>query len=32
VLGVLNIVSALTPELAERVRVVQKVLSPNARR
>jgi len=30
VLGVVNIVSALTPELAERVRVVQKVLSPDA--
>ncbi len=30
VLGVVNIVSALTPELAERVRVVQRVLSPDA--
>ena len=29
-LGVVNIVSALTPELAERVRVVQTVLSPDA--
>jgi lysyl-tRNA synthetase, class II len=29
-LGVVNIVSALTPELAERVHVVQKVLSPDA--
>ena len=30
VLGVVNIVSALTPELAERVRAVQTVLSPDA--
>src|SRR6188472_3747132 len=29
-LGVVNIVSALTPELTERVRVVQTVLSPDA--
>ncbi len=29
-LGVVNIVSALTPELAERVWVAQKVLSPDA--
>jgi hypothetical protein len=29
-LGVVNIVSALTPELTERVRLVQAVLSPDA--